>query len=246
MQLAFHGHIFVLDPLGALFWPARAMLIVADLHLEKGSAFARRGCPLPPYDTHATLARLEALTRRWNPEAVVSLGDAFHDRCGPDELAPPLRARLAGLMAGRRWIWIAGNHDPALPPSLGGDRTGTLALDGLVLCHRPREGAEGEIAGHLHPKARVLVRGRSLRRPCFAVDNERILMPALGSLTGGLNVLDPAISRLFPAGFSAWLLGEERVFRFPAAALMPDPAKSALIGPSRRPISRAPTTTPEP
>jgi DNA ligase-associated metallophosphoesterase len=222
------------------------MLIVADLHLEKGSAFARRGCPLPPYDTHATLARLEVLIRRWQPEAVVSLGDAFHDRRGPDELASPLCRRLAGLMAGRRWIWVAGNHDPALPPRLGGERTEALTLDGLVLHHRPHEGASGEIAGHLHPKARVLVRGRSLRRPCFAVDNERILMPALGSLTGGLNVLDPAINRLFPTGFSACLLGKERVFRFPAAALAPDPAGPTLIGRAGRPISRAPTTTPEP
>jgi DNA ligase-associated metallophosphoesterase len=222
MQLAFRGHALHLDPAGGLFWPARRLLVVADLHLEKGSAFARRGSLLPPYDTHATLARLEALRQRWRPETILSLGDGFHDRQGPRDLSPALFDRLTALTRDVRWIWVTGNHDPVLPLGLGGAAVGELALDGLTFRHEPT-GTEGEIAGHLHPKARVHSRRLSLHRPCFAGDQSRLILPASGSFTGGINVLDPLISSLFPGGFAAYLLGDERVFRFPHAVLSAEP-----------------------
>jgi uncharacterized protein len=223
MQLSFRGHELTLDPAGALVWPTRRLLVVADLHLEKGSAFARRGCLLPPYDSHATLARLEALRQRWRPETIVSLGDGFHDRQGPQHLSPALFDRLTALTRDVRWIWVTGNHDPVLPLGLGGAAVAELLLDGLTFRHEPT-GAEGEIAGHLHPKARVHSRRLSLHRPCFAGDQSRLILPASGSFTGGINVLDPLISGLFPGGFAAYLLGDERVFRFPHVVLSADSA----------------------
>lgn len=222
MHLSFRGHAFELDPAGALSWPRRRLLVLADLHLEKGAAFARRGALLPPYDTHATLDRLEELVRRRRPATVVSLGDGFHDRRGPSDLSPDLFDRLAALTRAVRWIWVTGNHDPKVALALGGAAVPELRQDGLVLRHEPR-GEAGEIAGHLHPKARVITRRLALCRPCFVGDNARMVMPAFGSFTGGLNALDPAISGLFPEGFFAYLLGDARVFRFPRGVLAPEP-----------------------
>lgn len=221
MQLAFQGHELVLDPCGALYWPAQELLVVADLHLEKGSAFARRGAFLPPYDTEATLARLELAIARWRPATVLSLGDGFHDRRGPRDLSPGLMDRLAALVASVRWIWITGNHDPVVPLALGGACAPELVLDGITFTHIPNQ-IPGEVAGHLHPKARV--EGSRLRscRPCFAADAKRLLMPAFGSFTGGRNVLAPDFRRLFPRGFGAYLLGTERVFRVPHDRLVPE------------------------
>ena len=222
MQFELLGQSLELDPSGAVFWPRYAMLAVADLHLEKGGALARRGSLLPPYDSHATLTRLEALIARHRPDTVVSLGDGFHDpRCG-SELMPDLFDRLCGMTRQRRWIWVTGNHDPQVPLALGGAAVAELAVDGLVLRHTPA-GEAGEIVGHLHPKARLHTRRRNLSRRCFAADRDRLLLPALGSYTGGLNVLDPAILRFFPAGFHAYLLGRERVFRFPDHVLSAEP-----------------------
>jgi DNA ligase-associated metallophosphoesterase len=240
MQLTFRGHDLVLDPAGALWWPARRLLVVADLHLEKGSAFARRGSLLPPYDTHATLTRLEALVAVREPETVLSLGDGFHDRHGPGSLSPDLYDRLARLTRGRRWLWVTGNHDPVVPVELGGAVLPELALGGIVFRHAPGVGM-GEVAGHLHPKARVPARGRPLCRPCFAADAARLVLPAFGSFTGGLNVLEPTISELYPDGFSAYLLGDARVFRFPHAVLLPEPQggrRAARAGMATRPAGR--------
>jgi DNA ligase-associated metallophosphoesterase len=223
MQLDFRGHAFLLDPAGAAYWPARDLLIVADLHLEKGRAFARRGALLPPYDTHATLARLEDLVRRWRPATVVSLGDGFHDRRSGRELSPDLFDRLTALTRRLRWVWVTGNHDPAVCLALGGAVLPALELDDLVLRHEP-SGAAGEIAGHLHPKARVSTTRLRLCRPCFAGDADRLLMPAFGAFTGGLNVLDPAIHSLFPSGLWAYMLGGMRVFRFPHSVLADEPS----------------------
>lgn len=222
MRLAFRGHELVLDPAGALYWPARELLVVADLHLEKAAAFARRGTLLPPYDSHATLARLEILIERFRPAILVSLGDGFHDTAGARDLAPDLFDRLTGLGRSCRWVWITGNHDPELTLALGGAVLPELALDGLVLRHAP-QGEAGEIAGHLHPKARLRTRRLHLHRPCFAGDETRLLIPSFGSLTGGLNVLDEAISGLFRQGFAAYLLGEARIFRFPHTVLAAEP-----------------------
>ncbi len=222
MQLELRGHPFELDPAGAVFWPRYAMLVVADLHLEKGGAMARRGSLLPPYDSHATLERLEALVARLRPDTVVSLGDGFHDRRGGSELSPGLFDRLCALTRQRRWVWVTGNHDPVVPLALGGAAVPELAVGGLVLRHAPA-GESGEIAGHLHPKARLQTRRRHLCCRCFAADGDRLLLPALGSFTGGLNVLDPAIHRFFPTGFHAYLLGDARVFRFPHSVLAAEP-----------------------
>ena len=222
MRLQLQGETLDLDPSGALFLPRWAMLVVADLHLEKGGAFARRGSLLPPYDSHATLARLEALVERLRPDTVVSLGDGFHDRHGAAGLSPDLHDRLCALTRPRRWVWVTGNHDPLVPLSLGGAVVPELAVGGLVLRHAP-SGETNEIAGHLHPKARLSARRRHLSRRCFAADGDRLLLPALGSFTGGLNVRDPAIAGLFRDGFQAYLLGERRVHRFPHHVLSAEP-----------------------
>ena len=222
MRVQLQGETLDLDPSGALFLPRWAMLVVADLHLEKGSTFARRGSLLPPYDSHATLERLETLIERLRPDTVVSLGDGFHDCDGGSGLSPDLYDRLCALTRPRRWVWITGNHDPVVPLALGGATVPELAVGSLVLRHDPT-GEVGEIAGHLHPKARLSTRRRHLSCRCFAADADRLLLPALGSFTGGLNVLDPAINRLFPAGFHAYLLGGERVHRFPHHVLSTEP-----------------------
>ena len=222
MRLQLQGELLDLDPSGAVFLPRWAMLAVADLHLEKGGAFARRGSLLPPYDSHATLERLEGLVDRLRPNIVVSLGDGFHERHGCSELSPDLYNRLCALTRPRRWIWVTGNHDPVVPLSLGGAAVPELAVGDLVLRHAPTSEA-GEIAGHLHPKARLFTRRRHLFLRCFAADADRMLLPALGSFTGGLNVLDRAIHPLFPGGFHAYLLGDERVHRFPHHVLSAEP-----------------------
>ncbi|MCX5568364.1 ligase-associated DNA damage response endonuclease PdeM [Kaistia nematophila] len=195
---------------GALWWPDESTLIVADLHFEKGSSFARRGQMLPPYDTMATLKRLAAVIARMTPARVIALGDSFHDRQGGDRLNEADRASLCAMTASAEWIWIAGNHDPEPPRDLGGRAFGELTIGPLTFRHEPRPGENtGEIAGHLHPAARVAGRGRSIRRRCFAADGRRLVLPAFGTLAGGLNVLDDAFRPLFDGrAFHAWVLGD--------------------------------------
>lgn len=212
-----------LDPAGAVWWPRHRLLVVADLHLEKGSAYARRGALLPPYDTHATLARLEALVERLAPRMIVSLGDAFHDARAAETLDENAVRRLLRLIAAVRWVWVAGNHDPRPLPGLGGEAVDGLEIDGVRLRHLPNGGDRPELVGHLHPKARMAGAGRSLTRPCFVGDGRRLVLPAFGAFAGGVNVLDPAIAGLFASGFSAWLLGEARVFEVPHDRLVAEP-----------------------
>ncbi len=221
MRLELAGERVELDQSGLLWWPDRRLAAVADLHLEKGSAYARRGRHLPPYDTHETLARLEAALARLAPGTVVSLGDGFHDRRGPAELDPALAGRVRRLTAAHEWLWVRGNHDPEPPAGLGGTPLPELRLGGLAFRHEP-SGEAGEVAGHLHPKARVAASRLRLCRPCHASDGLRLLLPAVGSFTGGLNVLDPAIAGLFPGGFAAYLLGDQRVYRVPHDKLQVD------------------------
>lgn len=208
------GEGVVCDAAGALYLPADRTLVVSDLHLEKGSAFARRGMLLPPYDTLATLRLLADVIDRHDPSTVVSLGDSFHDGEAALRLPPAFREMLLALMRGRRWIWIAGNHDPSHPADLPGDTMLELALGGLVFRHEPsRASGAGEIAGHLHPGGRIVRRGRSVRRACFATDGERLVMPAFGAYAGALNVLDRAFDGLFrPGHLLAFMLGEGRVY----------------------------------
>jgi uncharacterized protein len=207
---------------GALYWPDERVLVVSDLHLEKGSSFATRGVLLPPYDTAATLARLSFAIARLAPRVVIALGDSFHDGNGSTRIAPSDRAALAGLQRGRDWIWIAGNHDPAPPDGIGGSFGGALAIGALVFRHEPT-GAKGEIAGHLHPVARVTGGGRTVSRRCFASDGAMLVMPAFGAFAGGLNVRDRAFVSVFGAPtFTVYLLGEERLYALTAARCAAD------------------------
>jgi uncharacterized protein len=212
------------DSSGALFLPESRTLVIADLHLEKASAFAKRGTFLPPYDTAATLVLLAALMLKRDPRRVVSLGDSFHDCDGYGRLTEPDRSRLTALQRGREWIWISGNHDPKLPADIGGDVAAEVTLDGLTFRHEPLHGEHvGEVAGHLHPAAKVRGRGRSVRCRAFATDGTRMVLPAFGVMTGGLNVLDGAFARLFSGALSrALLIGNGKLFPIAFAALSPD------------------------
>jgi len=221
------GERLMLDPAGVLHWPARRLLCVADLHFEKGSAFAARGRLLPPYDTRETLARLLPLLRLYRPQRVVFLGDSFHDDGGAGRLAAADRAALMRGLAGIEAVWVAGNHDPSPPAQLPGLALAELAEGPLVFRHVPSGRAKGEVAGHLHPKAGAPTRTGGVVRPCFVSDGTRVLMPAFGAYAGGLDVADAAIASLFPRGGRAFLLGPQRLFAFPlapgrrAAALSP-------------------------
>ncbi|WP_122466414.1 MULTISPECIES: ligase-associated DNA damage response endonuclease PdeM [Brevundimonas] len=200
---------------GAMWLPEHGVLIAADLHLEKGSAFAARGQMLPPYDSRATLDRLEAEIALLDPRAVVLLGDSFHDARSIARMAAEDRARLDVMAVGRDWIWVEGNHDreALLAPSpLPGVVVETLTVGALTLTHEPLPGPRpGEVAGHLHPCARVVRHGRGVRRACFVTDGRRIILPAFGAFTGGLSVRDAAFDRMFEHPPMAAALGRDRV-----------------------------------
>ena len=209
------GEALQVDPSGVVWWPDERMLIVADLHLEKGASLAARGALIPPYDTAATLARLAEVMMRLRPARVIALGDSFHDENVSAGLPAVLRERLRGLIAGTEWVWIAGNHDPLPPAGIGGDFTAELGFGPLLFRHEPNAGAaRGEVAGHLHPAASVTVRGRSLRRRCAACDGGRMILPAFGAYTGGLNLREPVFRGLFdPKRLHAYMLGARTVHR---------------------------------
>ena len=220
MNLA--GVTLLADLSGALFWGEQGLLVVSDLHLEKGSSFAARGQLLPPYDTAATLARLTLLIMHYAPRTVVALGDSFHDGGGPERLGAADRESIATLQRGRDWIWITGNHDPDPADGIGGSFHAELQIGALTFRHLPT-GAQGEVCGHLHPAARIAHRGRSVRRRCFAADAQRIVMPAFGTYTGGLNVRDAAFCDLFGTlAFTAHMLGDDRLYAFPAKRCLAD------------------------
>ncbi len=220
-RLVVNGADLRADISGALYWPAMDALVVSDLHLEKASSFAARGHLLPPYDTAATLRGLEALVARLDPARVVSLGDSFHDSAAADRLGRAAAERIRALTRGRDWIWICGNHDPAPPDHWGGEVAPELTLGPLVFRHEAQsEGSwAGEVSGHYHPKASVRVRSRRLTARCFVTDGQRLILPAFGAFTGGLDALSPAIARHFGSGFIAHLLGRDRTFAFPSTAL---------------------------
>lgn len=214
MTITVKGEMALCDPLGALYLPDPRVLVVSDLHLEKGAAYARRGQMLPPYDTLATLKLLETVIARHDPRVVISLGDNFHDRRG-SELMPALFREMIDAMArGREWIWINGNHDPDGAFDLPGQSVDELFLGRLTFRHEPKPGmAAGEVAGHLHPAATVVRREKAVRRPCFATDGERLLMPSFGVTTGGLDLSHAAFKPLFDkAALIAHLLGKDRIY----------------------------------
>jgi DNA ligase-associated metallophosphoesterase len=213
-SLTFCGEQLLLDPAGALFWPRLSLLAVADLHLEKGSACARRGSLLPPWDSRDTLERFSALIHTYHPHTIVSVGDGFHDDEGALRLHANEARLLAGIARSARLVWVCGNHDPSPPAGIEGECVAQLAIGTLLFRHQARQGAAGEISGHFHPKARVATRAGDVVRPCFIAAAHRIILPSFGAYTGGLDITSPAIAALFPEGAEAFLLGRTKLFRF--------------------------------
>jgi DNA ligase-associated metallophosphoesterase len=218
VPFSFAGHDLLALPQGALFWPARRALLVADLHFEKASWFAIRGQMLPPYDTIATLTGLAALAEHTGAADIWCLGDSFHDSAGYERLPVDAQEMLRALTTGRRWIWITGNHDRAID-RCGGEVMDEALVDGLVLRHEadPCE-TRPELSGHFHPKLRVRVRGRQVSRRCFVATPTKLILPAFGALTGGLDADHPEIVRAVGAGAEALVPVEDRLLRFPLAA----------------------------
>ncbi len=220
------GERLMLDPSGVLFWPAASLLVVSDLHLEKGTSYAGRGMLLPPFDTRVTLDRLALQLHAWKPRTVIALGDSFHDRAGAARLAPADAARITAMTAATEFVWVLGNHDPEPPEGLGGSAVTEYVVGPLAFRHQAIVAADAEICGHHHPKALVPARGATVSRPCFVADGRRLMMPAFGAYTGGLDVRSPAIANLFPRGGRAFLLGRDRLFSFTLASLRATPAST--------------------
>lgn len=218
------GQSFLALPEGVLYWPDEATLIVADLHLEKGSSFARKGTFLPPYDSRATLGRLERLINSLQPARLIALGDSFHDVAAANRLGADECAVINHMQQGRDWVWISGNHDPHPPEALGGRACDELSIGPITFRHEPMQDAQGEIAGHLHPCSKVKGRARSVRRPCFIEDGLRAILPAFGELTGGLNICNDAFSGLFqqPDTICIHMLGDRQVYSVSPSLCKPD------------------------
>jgi DNA ligase-associated metallophosphoesterase len=219
VPFSFAGHSLIALPQGALFWPARQALLVADLHFENASWFARAGQMLPPYDSIATLADLTALAAATGAREIWCLGDSFHDSAGCDRLPDSARAMLLELTAMHRWVWITGNHDRDLIDRCGGKVIAEALVDGLVLRHEadPDE-QRPELSGHFHPKLRLTVRGRRVARRCFVTTQHKLILPAFGTLTGGLDADHPEIIRAVGSGAQAMVALDDRLLRFPIAA----------------------------
>ena len=219
VPFSFAGETFLATAEGALFWPARNALLVADLHLEKASWFARLGQFLPPYDSHATLTALAEEAERSGASRLYCLGDSFHDAFGCDRLPANARALLTGLTGKLDWTWIVGNHDPGFADHCGGRIAEEVELGGIILRHEAVAGeTRPEISGHFHPKLRVHVRGRQVSRRCFVVSASKIIMPAFGALTGGLDAHHPEILRSIGGDAAALVPVSDRLLRFPLAA----------------------------
>lgn len=215
----FAGRRFRFLPDRALFWVERRALLVADLHLEKASWFAARGQMLPPFDSHATLERLVTLAERCDAAEIWALGDSFHDDHGPERLDDSGLALVERLARGRRMIWIAGNHDR--DGHLPGERCDEVQFDDLVLRHEAvANETRFEISGHFHPKHRVQGAARSVSRPCFALGERRLILPAFGALTGGLDMHAPPLQRLLGAQAEAWIASKSALHRYPMATAM--------------------------
>ncbi len=216
ISYAFGGHdLFILKE-GAIFWPLRRALIVADLHLEKASWFAMHGQMLPPYDSAATLERLAQLIGQTAAREVWCLGDSFHDDDGATRMPDMPGALLARLTAETSWHWITGNHDEHLPAGIGGRILTDAVLDGLVLRHQADvEETAPELSGHYHPKHRVAVRGKTIHRPCFVATATKLILPAFGALTGGLSADHPEIRAVLGVNATALVPAANRLLRFP-------------------------------
>lgn len=208
---------------GALWLEETSTLVAGDLHFEKGSAYARKGQLLPPYDTAATLERLEAEIEALAPRTIVLLGDSFHDAGAVARLAPRDAHRIAALASGRTLVWVVGNHDADGPGWLPGEVADEVVVCGLLLRHEPYDGpAPGEVSGHLHPCAKVGGHGGRVRSRCFLTDGERLILPAFGAYAGGLNVRDAAFAGLFARAPFAAVVGTRRVHPIGWSSLLPD------------------------
>jgi len=219
VPFSFADEMFEATPSGALYWTAQRALLVADLHLEKASWFARLGQFLPPYDSHATLVALSAEVARTGATRLYCLGDSFHDEFGCDRLPASARELLSGLTARLDWTWVVGNHDPGFADHCGGRIEEEVELSGIILRHEAvREEPRAEISGHFHPKLRVHLKGRQVSRRCFVTSPRKIIMPAFGALTGGLDAHHPEILRSVGRGAAALVPVSDRLLRFPLAA----------------------------
>ena len=219
VRFSFAGHELMALPQGALYWPARRALLVADLHLEKASWFARLGQMLPPYDSIATLADLTALAASTRAQEIWCLGDSFHDRHGCDRLPERAREMLTALTSTLRWTWITGNHDPGFADHCGGDILGEAQVDDLILRHEADAAdLRPELSGHFHPKLRITHRGRQVSRRCFVATQRKLILPAFGALTGGLDAGHPEIVRAVGPDAQALVPVADRLLRFPVAA----------------------------
>jgi DNA ligase-associated metallophosphoesterase len=219
VRFSFCNHDLMALPQGALFWPARRALLVADLHLEKASWFAKGGQMLPPYDSIATLADLTAVAAATDAAEIWCLGDSFHDSAGCDRLPAQARELLTALTARTRWTWITGNHDPGIADHCGGEIFEEAEVDGLLLRHEAEpDETRPELSGHFHPKLRIHLRGRLVSRRCFVATERKLILPAFGALTGGLDAHHPEIVRAVGAGAQALVPVQDRLLRFPIAA----------------------------
>lgn len=216
------GETFVSVDTAALWWPRAAALIVADMHLEKGSWFAERGQMLPPYDSSVTVRRLSALAEQWQVRAIFCLGDNFHDDMGMGRLPLDVVEELAALSTRVHMHWIVGNHDSAMAAPPGGTVHQQLDLHGISLRHIAQaDSTEPEISGHYHPKFRMRLMDRTVSRPCYALDQRKLILPAFGAYTGGLDVQDPVILSLFPNGLYAMVHINDRLCQFPLSVTEP-------------------------
>jgi hypothetical protein len=219
VRFSFCGREMNALPQGALFWPARRALLVADLHLEKASWFAAGGQMLPPYDSIATLADLSLLAAATAAEEIWCLGDSFHDRHGCERLPAQARDMLLALTRSTRWTWIAGNHDAGISDQCGGEAVEEAEVDGLLLRHEANPAETGpELSGHFHPKFRISHRGRLVSRRCFVATGTKLILPAFGALTGGLDAGHPEIVRAVGPSAEALVPVRDKLLRFPIAA----------------------------
>ena len=219
VPFSFAGETFAATPGGALFWPRLQALLVADLHLEKASWFASGGQFLPPYDSQATLTALVSEVDAAGATRLYCLGDSFHDRFGCDRLPAAARTLLLELTARLDWTWIVGNHDPGFADHCGGAIVEEVDEGGIILRHEAvRDEHRPEMSGHFHPKLRLHLRGRRVSRRCFVVSGSKIIFPAFGALTGGLDAHHPEIMKKVGPGASALVPVTDRLLRFPIAA----------------------------
>ncbi len=219
VPLSFAGETFFASAAGALYWPAQQAVLVADLHLEKASWFARLGQLLPPYDSHATLTALSSVVEATRATRLYCLGDSFHDRFGCDRLPDDSRELLLGLTRRLDWVWIVGNHDPGFADHCGGTIVDEIEVSGILLRHEASAAEpRPELSGHFHPKLRLSINGRRVSRRCFVASERKLILPAFGALTGGLDVRHPEIVRAIRGQAVALVPTADRLLRFPIAA----------------------------